>query len=155
MDKNIKLLAENIIDDLGDIINKANEGRDTIDTVWPDDELTNCLADRLGSAKERIRQWLLWEIGQRFGSQEMADPAYSAEWLADVAIKAVLDPNLPKWAGDPPIEDYPTEINLTDDPCFRTPDALCEAINTYFYDKYGEVPASFGYEIKIEGINWE
>lgn len=65
------------------------------------------------------------------------EPVCFAEWLDN------------EWA------ESPTEIDLTNDEGFPTPDELGTAITDYLCEKYGKLPAAYGIEIKVVGISWE
>ena len=50
--------------------------------------------------------------------------------------------------------ELPTDIDLTGDKDFRTPDNFMNSVNEFLCDKYGQVPMAYDYEIKITDIMW-
>lgn len=65
------------------------------------------------------------------------EPVCFAEWLDN------------EWLEEP------SEIDLTNDEDFSTPDELPTAITDYLCEKYGKMPSSYGIQIKVVGIDWE
>ncbi len=51
--------------------------------------------------------------------------------------------------------ELPTEIDLTNDLDFPTPDELATAITDYLAEKYGKLPAVYGIQIVVSDIEWE